>query len=232
MPLSNNLWKQAKVIENPLAKEIVTTTIKEQETEEPLVNNQYMAEAEMALQPYREQLMADAKIAAEALKDRAYAEGKAQGYDDGYAEGKAVGDQMAHQISMEATQNFATAQAEIGSYVIAKQNELVTLAVEMASAIVKTKIELEPETLATVITPMLQKLAEPDQLLTVTANPACREILQAKLESKKAEINNFRYLILDDMQLAATDLKVETSDSLIVFNLENELQELLQQLQQ
>lgn len=228
MELSNNVWKQAKVIDNNAPKPIITESLIELVAES---DDQTVQAINAANQELRQQIMTKAQEAAEALKSQAFTEGQAAGYEDGYQEGKLAGDQMAQQISFEAEQNYAAAQAEIATYLRDKEAEIVAFAVEMAGEIVKKQITLDETTIGTILAPILMNLAQPDQLVTVTANPVHHDILAAKLDDKKNEIPNFHYLIIDNMQFELTDLKVETSDTLVVFDLETELKNLLKQLQ-
>lgn len=228
MEWSNNVWKQATVIDNNAPKPIITDNLVPLAAPSEDDNMQVFNAENQAL---RQQIMTDAQQAAEALKAQAFAEGQAAGYEVGYNEGKAVGDQMAQQISMEAEQNYAAAQADIATYLHDKEAEIVAFAVAMAGQIVKKQIDLDETTIGNIIAPTLLQLGQPDQLITVTANPAHREVLTAKLEAKKAEIPNLHYLLLDDMQYELTALKVETSDTLVVFDLETELKNLLVELQ-
>lgn len=229
MELSNNVWKQAKVVDNNAAKPIITENLTQLADESTPAQVQAMHASQQVL---RQQIMTDAQNAAAVLKEEAFNDGQAAGYEAGYAEGLAAGQQMAQQISMEAEQNYAAAQAEVATYLQTKKAEIVAMAVAMAGQIVKKQITLDEDTISTVIEPILLQLAQPDQLVTVTANPVHHAVLAAKLTTKKNDIPNFHYLLLDDMQAELTDLKVETSDTLVVFDLEAELKNLLKHLQE
>lgn len=231
MQESNNLWKATKVIENAQAKPIMTII-----PTEPLVESDYdkltkLAEIERATEPYRQQLITEAQIEAKIIKEKAQQEGANLGYEAGYAEGKLVGDQMANQINAEAQTNFLQTQTEIASYVKDKQDEIISIAVSMASALINKKLELEPTIINAVIEPMLQKLIEPDILITITANPNHHQHLVELLNVKKNEIPSLRFIILDDMQMALVDVKVETRDTVMQIDMQKELAEFLEVLQ-
>lgn len=231
--LSSNLWKQAKVFENESPKEIITKEIKHQVENDVLFNSENQLDNhDFDFEKYHQDLMAQANEQADSLKKQAFNQGKKEGYDAGYLEGKAIGDQIANEINLEATQNLKTAKQTVDDYLDDKKDEIIALAVEMAKTIVKHEIDNNPETIQDILKPILQKLSTTDQLLTITTNPAHRDQLVIKLEERKQEIPNLRYLILDDMQMQLGDLKLETSDSLMVFNLEDELNRFLQKLQE
>lgn len=227
---SSNLWKPEKIIEIKEAKPIMTDTVNVMTT----TSDEYqlsVTQVQHEVEPLRQELLAKANEEANAIRDQAQAAGAKQGYEAGYAEGKNIGDQIAMQLKAEAQNNLMWTQNEIADYVHTKQDEVLEIAVSIASAMIKKQLSLDKTIIESIAEPMLQKLIEPDILITVTVNPTHHEQMVAVLEQKKAEVKSLRFLILDDMQMELSDIKVETQDTVMQVNLQQELQETLLQLQ-
>lgn len=227
---SSNLWKPEKIIENKNAKPIMTDTLKAMPVPDD-ISKLDVTEVEHAVEPLRQELLAKAHDEAKLIKEQAQEEGAKLGYDAGYAEGKNIGDQVGMQLKTEGQNNLSRVQNEINEYVHDKQNEILEIALSIASAMIKKQLSLDPTIIETISEPMLQKLIEPDILITVTVNPTHREQMTTILKQKKAEVTSLRFLVLDDMQMELSDIKVETQDTVIQANMQQELKEILAQLQ-
>ena len=130
----------------------------------------------------------------------------------------------------QAQDNVEQSLAESKQYLAEKQDEITSFAVQLAETILKTQLELTPEKITAILSPLLFELEKPDEVLMVWANSAYREALTTKLEQIKGEIPDLRYIIFDDDSLSALQLRVESNESVVDIDIKKELQGFLEQL--
>lgn len=175
-----------------------------------------------------------AKIEIEQLKEQAYAqafeEGREQGEEAGYQEGLNQANQDTSHWLDEARQSAEKISEENLEYLQSMREKLIEFTTQLAGQLIQKQLTLEPETILAIVEPMLQKNEKPDQLVTVRASAQYYSVLVDYLEQKKLEQPGFRYIVLKDPRLSAYEISVDTDESLLTFQLEDELQLYLKQV--
>ncbi|WP_291291756.1 FliH/SctL family protein [Enterococcus sp.] len=181
-----------------------------------------------------EAAQAEAQRIKEAAQKEGYAQGLAEGqkagYEQGYQEGVSASKETAAKLIAQAEKNVQQAADEINAFRSEKKAEMISFGVEIAEALINQRFEQSNAALLAFLEPILLQFEQPDQFLTIRIHEQYLHVLKDILESKKQEISNFRYLILPDDQLSAHDFVIESDDSLVVFELEKEIELYLQHL--
>ena len=182
------------------------------------------------LKQLKAEMLVDAKQKAAEIKQEAYDSGYAQGKKDGYQEAVTKGQQKMAPLVKQAQDNVEQSLAESKQYLAEKKDEITSFAVQLAEIILKTQLELTPEKITAILSPLLFELEKPNEVLMVWANSAYHESLTTKLEQVKEEIPDLRYIIFDDDSLNALQLRVESNESVVDIDIKKELQGFLEQL--
>ncbi|KRL05513.1 FliH/SctL family protein [Liquorilactobacillus oeni] len=231
---NNNLVKQTTITSAKKPKAIVTKSVSLPHSsllsvDEPEIDGQAYKVHKKSFETLKQKIIADAQNEGTKIKEAARQAGLKEGYDQGYQDGKEKGEQLAAVIEQQAKQNFENAGAEVKRYVNEKQNEVVSFAIEMAEVILQHKIDDKPAELLSLLEPILFKLEKPDQVITIRAHEKYHEVLTARMEKKKKETLNLRYLILDDQRLSPYEVTVESNESFETLALQEELHKFLLQ---
>lgn len=242
---AKSILKQAAVAESGQAKAIITkrpqkeksaTADKKLWLEDGTLNpqtNLISSEKKVELKSIRQQVLDQAHQDAEKLKKQGYqagnAAGQKAGYQAGYQKGLAAGQKLAEQLTVQAKQNVKYSLTAAHDYVVDKQAELMKFAVEMAEVLVKRKLDQDPAAISALLEPMLLKMQQPEQLLTIHAHPRYHQQLERQMKLEKQKLPGFRYLILDDADKSAYQVSVESDEGLTSFDLAQELERFLQQ---
>ena len=183
-----------------------------------------------------DQLVATAQGESDQIKEAAYQEafenGEKAGQESGYQAGMEQSVIMARDILQTAQENAYNYLHESQKYVQEKKSEWTDAIVEMAEALIKKEFELDEETILSVLEPLWMEIEQPDQLLTVRTNPQHAKVIQEKLEEKKSEILNFRYVVLKELDYSPYQVEVESDEKLLIFNLKKELEQFLNQIKE
>lgn len=181
-------------------------------------------------------LVATAQGESDQIKEKAYQEafedGEKAGQESGYQAGMEQSVIMARDILQTAQENAYNYLHESQKYVQEKKSEWTDAIVEMAEALIKKEFELDEETILSVLEPLWMEIEQPDQLLTVRTNPQHAKVIQEKLEEKKSEILNFRYVVLKELDYSPYQVEVESDEKLLIFNLKKELEQFLNQIKE
>ncbi|WP_034988384.1 FliH/SctL family protein [Liquorilactobacillus sucicola] len=237
---NNNLLKQTNISKNKSAKAIVTKMVAAKphvKKKKPVYKSAnavdvLSAEQQKSMEIIRQKILGSAKEEAAKIKEEAYQQAKETGYQDGYQEGLLEGEKAAQELIEEAKNNLAETIAGTKNYVTAEKNKIISFAVEMAEILVKHELDMDSEKLLPLLDPILFKLEKPDQVITIHANPRYHDALVKKMEAKKKEVANLRYIVLDNAKLSQYEVTVESTESLETFDLQEELQKFLQQIQE
>lgn len=229
---NNNVIKQHKVIENDKPSEIVTKLPKHQEIKEYNANlvSEETDEQVNQLNSLRNNILAQAQIEADELKQQAMQTGHDVGRQQGYAEGLNQGNIRATQLIEEAEKNLVNTVKTINDYTKSKQQEIVGLAIEMAQIIIKEQLTIEPTKILKILEPILLKLEEPDEFIKIKAHPHYHAALAEKLASQKRILGSLRYVLLDDTSLAIDHVVVESNETVTVVDIEAELNKFMNEL--
>ena len=191
-------------------------------------------EIERLKQQTLEAAQAEAQQIKQSAQEEGYANGFAtgqkEGYEQGYQEGMSVSKETAAKLIAQAEQNVQQAAEEINAFRSEKKAEMISFGVQIAEALINQRFEQSNAALLAFLEPILLQFEQPDQFLTIRIHEQHLHVLKDILESRKQAISNFRYLLLPDDQLSAHDFVIESDDSIVVFELEKEIQLYLQHL--
>ncbi|MCC4045942.1 FliH/SctL family protein [Enterococcus gallinarum] len=191
-------------------------------------------EIERLKQQTLEAAQAEAQQIKQSAQEEGYANGFAtgqkEGYEQGYQEGMSVSKETAAKLIAQAEQNVQQAAEEINAFRSEKKAEMISFGVQIAEALINQRFEQSNAALLAFLEPILLQFEKPDQFLTIRIHEQHLHVLKDILESRKQAISNFRYLLLPDDQLSAHDFVIESDDSIVVFELEKEIQLYLQHL--
>ncbi|KRL02113.1 FliH/SctL family protein [Liquorilactobacillus capillatus] len=237
---SNNLLKQTNISKNKKTKAIVTKAeipkphIKKKKVEDTGGDTAAVLSdsQKKSMEIIKQQILGSAQKEASQIKEVAYKAGQEKGYQDGYEAGMLEGQKAAQALTEQAQANLTETIASTKDYLAAEQKKIISFAVEMAEVLVKHELDEKPEELMPLLEPILFKLEKPDQVITIHAHPRYHEVLVKKMEAKKKEIANLRYIVLDNASLSAYEVTVESTESLETFDLQEELHKFLQQVEE
>lgn len=182
------------------------------------------------LKQMKEDVLTQAKQEADSLKQQAYQTGLEQGTKDGYQEALTKGQEEMNGLIKQAQANVEQSLTEGNDYTAQKQSEITSFAIKMAETILKTQLDLAPEKINSVLSPLFFDLEKPDEVLMVWANSQYHSALTDKLTQIKEEVPDFRYIIFDDDSLDELELRIESNESEIDLDIKQELQDFLAQL--
>jgi len=143
----------------------------------------------------------------DALQKQATEEARRRGYEEGLAAGKAEHTaRLARLTALAAafTQPFQSLEQAV-------EDEIVSLAVQLASHLVRREIQHDPALLHAAVHDCLAVLAANVRDVTLHLNPDDAALLRAHLESAAEQ----RLKIAVDTELARGDLRVASSSSLV-----------------
>ncbi|KRL37567.1 FliH/SctL family protein [Liquorilactobacillus uvarum] len=236
---SNNLLKQTSIskIKNP--KSIVTKAVAKTHPKKKKLTpanapsaNVLSSGQQKSMEIIRQKIIGSAKEEAVRIKDEAYHQAKEEGYRDGYQEGELEGEKAAQELTQQAKKNLVETVNSTKQYIAAERNKIISFAIEMAEILVKHELDKDSGELLPLLDPILFKLEKPDQVITIHANPRYHEVLVKKMETKKKETANLRYIVLDNLKLSPYEVTVESTESFETFDLQEELHKFLQQIQE
>lgn len=190
------------------------------------------------IEALKQETLAAAQAEAEKIRQTAqeegyengFSSGQKSGYEQGYQEGMSASQEAATSLILQAEKNVQQAKDEINQFREEKKGEMISFGVQIAEALINQRFEQSNEALLAFLEPILLQFEQPDQFLTVRIHEQYVDVIKDILESKKQVISNFRYLILPDDQLEAHDFVIESDDSIVTFELKNEIQLYLQHL--
>ncbi|KRM96869.1 flagellar assembly protein FliH [Liquorilactobacillus aquaticus DSM 21051] len=236
---NNNLLKQTSISKNKSSKSIVTKAVakphakkKKRSPKDAFNTSELSASQQKSMEIIRQKILGNAKEEAARIKETAYQQAKEEGYQDGYQAGELEGKKAAQELTEQAKRNLAETIDSTKQYVAAERNRIISFAIEMTEILVKHELDKNSEELLPLLDPILFKLEKPDQVITIHANPRYHEVLVKKMEAKKRETANLRYIVLDNLKLSPYEITVESTESFETFDLQEELRKFLQQIQE
>ena len=167
-----------------------------------------------------EQLLVTAATEADAIRERAHAEGFERGRQEGVAEGM--------EAVSSASAAFAAAARELASAgehaASALEREAVELALALASKILAGTLEVEPERVLDVVRGALRHIAE-RRTITVIVDPADMEIVKGALDAVCAEAGGIeRCEVQADRRVGRGGAIVRTSEGEVDASLDTQLE--------
>jgi flagellar assembly protein FliH len=142
-----------------------------------------------------------------ALERQVKEEARQQGYDEGLAAGKAeIGARIGRLEALITSfaQPFQALEEAV-------ENELVALAIRLASHLVRREIEHDPGVLHAAVADCMAALATSVRDVTIYFNPEDAKLVREHLEGTADQ----RFKIATDAELARGDLRVASASSLV-----------------
>ncbi|HBT47694.1 MAG TPA: hypothetical protein DEA73_07450 [Peptococcaceae bacterium] len=181
-------------------------------------------EAERILQAAREE--------AEELKARAREEGFRAGWEEGREAGFRAGAaeaetlrQEAEGLRRQAEKVLEEARAAYRDTLRAAEGDIVELALEVASKIIKRQVELSPEVVLDIAKGAVQRVAE-GQIYTIYAAPSDVDFLRQRREELLQDMGaGIRLQIVPDEAIHPGGFRVETENGFVDATVESQLQE-------
>lgn len=178
----------------------------------------------------------------EALLVRQQAE--AEGYKTGEIQGQEVGFQAGYQAGLEAAQQEAdklkqaalamttAAAEEVSAFYLAKREEVVALAAQMAEKIVHEKINTSEERIVTLIEPILSRMEQESKFLTLTVTPGLQEFMKDKVKKLEKNFPLYRFAVLVDPSLEENGCVIESSHVIVDLQVKKQLDAMVKELQE
>lgn len=152
----------------------------------------------------------------EKARQEAYAVGYQEAYERGLREGQEAGQMMAAENMQPDIQSMHILldklSAELKEIGKTTGKELLDLAISLASAILKTRVELDQNIILPIVEDAIAQLPSAQVNASISLNPADANIVKKNLGDTLIA-NGWR--IVPDQQLSRGDCKIETSQNLI-----------------
>lgn len=152
----------------------------------------------------------------EKARQEAYAVGYQEAYERGLREGQEAGQMMAAENMQPDIQSMHILldklSAELKEVGKTTGKELLDLAISLASAILKTRVELDQNIILPIVEDAIAQLPSAQVNASISLNPADANIVKKNLGDTLIA-NGWR--IVPDQQLSRGDCKIETSQNLI-----------------
>lgn len=194
------------------------------------LKNHMLNEAQTQAAAIKEEAQQESQLLKETAYQEAYAKGEKEGYETGFQQGMTQAQEEGRSILALAQSNMEALLQASQQYVIDKKEAWTKKSIEMAQALIQKQFELDETTILAVLEPMWLAIEQPDQLLIIRTHPQHFAVLNEEMKTRKAEMPNFRYVILKEQHYTPYQVEVESDEMLLTFDLEEELQRFLEQL--
>lgn len=158
----------------------------------------------------------------ESARLEAYALGYQEGYDNGHREGETEGMLIARERMQEEVQQFHLLTANYAERLTAAYDEvgteLLNLALDLAQAMVKTKIQISPEVITHVIRESIEMLPSISQPAQIYLNPQDAELIK-KNDPDDLHLSDWR--IISDPTIERGGCRIETAHNMIDASVEH-----------
>ena len=181
---------------------------------------------EQAIDQTRSKILAEAKAQALAIKQQAQQEGQQAGYQLGLAQGKVAGQQQAAALIEQAKLNLQQAITTANQFQSEQQSRIEAWGIAIAEKILHQQLDLHPEEVQALIQPILLKIAQPQELVIVKAHSRYHDVLTTYLTRQQQELPQLHFLVMDDDQLGAQKLILESDEALVTCDVHEELEKL------
>ena len=175
----------------------------------------------------KSQAMIEAQQELEAMKNRAYEEGKAQGYDDGYGEAVAQVEEQKNQLAQERKR----LEAEYQDLVEELEPRFVEALTDIYEKVFRVDLKKEQNIIMHLISSTMHKIEGSNTYLIHVSKEDYPYVSMKKNEVLVASVSaNASVEIVEDMTLGANDCIIETDGGVFDCGLGTQLEELSQKL--
>jgi flagellar assembly protein FliH len=184
----------------------------------PSAQHQSRSQAERA-----QQQAANLARLSEEARQQGHAEGFEQGRKAGLEAGRA---DAAHEIARlrAMSQNFVTEIARVDETVA---DEMLTLALDLSKAMLKTALKVRPELVLPVVSEAIRYLPSVQQPALLVLNPQDAEIVRAHMAD---ELNKAGWRVTEDVRMEPGGCRVETASNQIDANIDARWQRIAEAL--
>ncbi len=175
----------------------------------------------------KSQAMIEAQQELEAMKNRAYEEGKAQGYDDGYGEAVAQVEEQKNQLAQERKR----LEAEYQDLVEELEPRFVEVLTDIYEKVFRVDLKKEQNIIMHLISSTMHKIEGSNTYLIHVSKEDYPYVSMKKNEVLVTSVSaNASVEIVEDMTLGANDCIIETDGGVFDCGLGTQLEELSQKL--
>ncbi len=175
----------------------------------------------------KSQAMIEAQQELEAMKNRAYEEGKAQGYDDGYGEAVAQVEEQKNQLAQERKR----LEAEYQDLVEELEPRFVEALTDIYEKVFRVDLKKEQNIIMHLISSTMHKIEGSNTYLIHVSKEDYPYVSMKKNEVLVTSVSaNASVEIVEDMTLGANDCIIETDGGVFDCGLGTQLEELSQKL--
>ncbi len=175
----------------------------------------------------KSQAMVEVQQELEAMKNRAYEEGKAQGYDDGYGEAVAQVEEQKNQLAQERKR----LEAEYQDLVEELEPRFVEALTDIYEKVFRVDLKKEQNIIMHLISSTMHKIEGSNTYLIHVSKEDYPYVSMKKNEVLVTSVSaNASVEIVEDMTLGANDCIIETDGGVFDCGLGTQLEELSQKL--
>ena len=175
----------------------------------------------------KSQAMIEVQQELEAMKNRAYEEGKAQGYDDGYGEAVAQVEEQKNQLAQERKR----LEAEYQDLVEELEPRFVEALTDIYEKVFRVDLKKEQNIIMHLISSTMHKIEGSNTYLIHVSKEDYPYVSMKKNEVLVTSVSaNASVEIVEDMTLGANDCIIETDGGVFDCGLGTQLEELSQKL--
>lgn len=163
-----------------------------------------------------------------------YTAGEIQGHESGFQSGYQAGVEAAQQevnrMKQMAQEMLATASKEVNDFYIAKREEMIALAAQMAEKITHEKINTSDEKIIALVEPILSRMEHESKFITLTVTPALQDFTKDKLKKLEKTFPLYRFAVLTDPSLEENGCVIESSNVIVDLQVKKQLDAMVEEL--
>lgn len=187
----------------------------------------------------KERILQETRQEAEKLlvdaRSSGYTEGEKlgiqEGYQAGYISGMQKAQEEAEKLKEAANRRLDEAAQYVTEYYSDKKNEVIELAAAMAEKIIHEKIDTSEEKVISLITPVLRRMNQKNQFITLSVTPEQVALVKEKLPSFEENYPQFRFAVFADETLEKNGCIIESNEAVVDQQIHLQLAAMVKDLQ-
>lgn len=157
-------------------------------------------------------------------------QGREVGFQHGYQAGMEVARQEAERLKQGAQAMVAQAAQEVAAFYVAKREEIIELAAQMAEKVIHEKIDMSDERIMRLITPVLSRMEHENKFITLTVTPELVDFVKEKVKDLEESFPLYRFAVLVDATLEENGCVIESSNVIIDLQVQKQLAAMVEEL--
>lgn len=158
-----------------------------------------------------------------------FEEGKLKGLEDGYAEGIEQAKAEADEIKKNAMNMLSLAEEEVAKYMAEKQQEIISLAAQMAESIIHHKIDTSSDNILQLIKPIIQQSRKAKNII-ITCNSDSYDYLRKSMYEIERKYPDIKFIVLEDENLEKNGCIVENENQIIDLQIREQLNNIIKKI--